>query len=48
MTWYEDILSKFMDGTISRGPFDFRKVREALQKDLNKLDGCVIANHKKF
>jgi len=37
-----------VDDTKSGGAFDFLEVRQVLQKDLDKLEGCAIANHKKF
>ena len=47
-TGLEDILSKFLDNTKLGGAIDSFEGREALQRDLDKLEGLVITNHMKF
>ncbi|KAF4797967.1 hypothetical protein TURU_068545 [Turdus rufiventris] len=47
-TRLEQILSKVTDYTNIRGAVDSLKVREALQRDLSKLDHWAITNHMKF
>ncbi|KAJ7406978.1 hypothetical protein BTVI_64377 [Pitangus sulphuratus] len=44
----EGILSRFADDIKLGGPIDFLKGREALQRDLNKLESWAIMNHMKF
>ena len=44
----ECILSKFANDTKLGGSVDSLRGREALQGDLNKLEGCTITNHKKL
>lgn len=40
----EDILCEFADNTKLEGAVDFLRGREALQKDLDKLQGWAITN----
>ncbi|KAJ7421586.1 hypothetical protein BTVI_17703 [Pitangus sulphuratus] len=44
----EGILSKFADDTKLEGAVDFLRDREALKRNLDKLEGWVITNHMKF
>ncbi|KAJ7400460.1 hypothetical protein BTVI_105355 [Pitangus sulphuratus] len=44
----EGIVRKFANDTNLGGAADFFKDREALQGDLNKLEGWEITNHMKF
>ncbi|KAJ7411945.1 hypothetical protein BTVI_48114 [Pitangus sulphuratus] len=44
----EEILSKFIDDTKLRGAIDALKGKEALQRDLNKLEDWAIISHMKF
>ncbi|KAJ7407426.1 hypothetical protein BTVI_63190 [Pitangus sulphuratus] len=44
----EEILSKVADGTKLGGAADYLKGREALQRDLDKLEDWEITNHMKF
>lgn len=55
MCWINDIdmgleciLSEFADDTKLGRDVDFPKGREALQRDLNKLEGWAITNCVKF
>ncbi|KAJ7424370.1 hypothetical protein BTVI_06590 [Pitangus sulphuratus] len=47
-TGMEGILSKFADDTKQGGAVDSLEGREALQRDLNKLEDWAITNHVKF
>ncbi|RMC21366.1 hypothetical protein DUI87_02228 [Hirundo rustica rustica] len=42
------ILSKFAEDTKLGGPVDSLKVKEALQRDLDQLEGWAITIHMKF
>ncbi|KAJ7402263.1 hypothetical protein BTVI_88127 [Pitangus sulphuratus] len=47
-TGLEVILRKFADDTKLGGAAESLEDREALQRDLNKLEGWAITNHMKF
>jgi len=45
---FECILSKFADYTKLKGAVDSLEGREALQRDVHKLEGCAVTDCMKF